>query len=131
MSTKKSASPRKGAARKPRTIKVVEEPTTEVAAPVESKPARATKPATEQTDKKLSAINAAVLVLRESNEPMNNKQLVEAMTTKGYWTSPGGKTPHATLFSAIQREIDKKGAESRFAKAERGKFSLTVAGANQ
>ena len=31
--------------------------------------------------------------------------MIDAMTTKGLWTSPGGKTPHATLYSAILREI--------------------------
>ena len=39
---------------------------------------------------------------------------------KDYWTSPGGKTPDATLYSAILREIDTKGAEARFVKTERG-----------
>ena len=32
-------------------------------------------------------------------EPMNAKEMIEAMAAKGYWTSPGGKTPHATLYS--------------------------------
>jgi hypothetical protein len=27
---------------------------------------------------------------------MNTKAMIEAMAAKGYWTSPGGKTPHAT-----------------------------------
>ena len=45
------------------------------------------------------------------------------MAAKGYWTSPGGQTPEATLYSALIREIAKKGAESRFKKTERGKFA--------
>jgi len=53
---------------------------------------------------------------------MNAKQMIEAMAKKGYWTSPGGKTPHATLYSAILREIHVKGKESRFVKADRGLF---------
>ena len=52
------------------------------------------------------------------------KQL-QVMAEKGYWTSPGGKTPHATLYSAITREIDTKGNDSRFKKAERGKFTAS------
>jgi hypothetical protein len=56
---------------------------------------------------------------------MNSKELVEAMTAKGYWTSPGGKTPHATLHAAISREIKTKGKESRFAKAGPGKFTAS------
>ena len=75
--------------------------------------------------KKVSCIDAAVKVLAESGEPMNCKQMIEAMTTKGYWTSPGGKTPQATLYAAILREIQNKGDDSRFRKVERGKFSAT------
>jgi hypothetical protein len=36
----------------------------------------------------------------------------------------GGQTPHATLFAALIREIKVKGTESRFAKVDRGQFSL-------
>ncbi len=50
--------------------------------------------------------------------------MIEAMATKGYWTSPDGATPWATLYSAISREIQVKGAESRFTKTERGKFAI-------
>jgi hypothetical protein len=56
---------------------------------------------------------------------MSCQELIGAMAAKGYWTSPGGKTPHATLYSAILREITTKGTASRFVKAERGKFTLT------
>ena len=45
------------------------------------------------------------------------------MTDAGYWTSPGGKTPHATLYSAILRDLA-KGDESRFVKTERGRFTV-------
>ncbi len=55
--------------------------------------------------------------------PMTAKELVEAAESKGYWKSPGGKTPHATVYSAIIREIAAKGSESRFRKTERGKFT--------
>jgi hypothetical protein len=34
----------------------------------------------------------------------------------------GGKTPHATLYSAITREFALKGNESRVLMTERGKF---------
>ena len=63
-------------------------------------------------------------MLSESAEPMNAKSLIDAMAAKGYWTSPGGQTPHATLFAALIREIKVKGAESRFAKVDRGQFAL-------
>ena len=63
-------------------------------------------------------------VLGEATEPMATKEMIEAMSAKGYWTSPGGQTPQATLYAALAREIKVKGAESRFAKAERGRFVL-------
>ena len=66
----------------------------------------------------------AAKVLAESKEPMNTKEMIEAMAAKGYWTSPGGKTPAATLYSALLREINTKGKESRFTKTERGKFAV-------
>jgi hypothetical protein len=49
---------------------------------------------------------------------MGCKELIE-----GLWKSPGGQTPWATLHAAIAREITKKGKESRFRKAQRGKFT--------
>jgi hypothetical protein len=66
-------------------------------------------------------------VLGESKEPLASKQMIEAMAAKGYWTSPGGKTPHATLYSAILREINVKGNDSRFRKTDRGHFTLSTA----
>lgn len=75
-------------------------------------------------DKKMSAIDAAAKVLGEAKEPLTSKQMIERMATKGYWTSPGGKTPHATLYAAIIREINQKGSESRFQKTDRGHFAL-------
>jgi hypothetical protein len=53
---------------------------------------------------------------------MTCQEMIDAMAAKGYWASPGGKTPSATLYSAILRELT-KGAESRFVKTERGKFT--------
>jgi hypothetical protein len=77
----------------------------------------------EAKDKKLSAIDAAAKVLTDTKQAMNAKELVEAMAAKNLWTSPGGKTPHATLYSAILREINTKGNDARFKKTERGKFA--------
>ena len=54
---------------------------------------------------------------------MNTKELIEAMAAKGLWISPGGKTPHATLYSAILRKINVKGRNARFKKTERGRFA--------
>ncbi len=76
------------------------------------------------TEKPLSCIAAALKILGECNEPLNTQQMIATMAEKGYWTSPGGKTPHATLYSAILREIITRGDESRFVKAERGLFKI-------
>jgi hypothetical protein len=73
---------------------------------------------------KLSCLDAAARVLAETGQAMSCPQLIEAMATKGYWSSPGGQTPAATLYSAILREIGKRQAEARFVKAERGQFAL-------
>jgi len=88
------------------------------------KPSKETKP---KADGKLSCIDAAAKVLAEKRTPMNTREMIEAMAAKKYWTSPGGKTPAATLYSAILREIQVKGKEARFAKTERGKFALAKA----
>ena len=79
-------------------------------------------------NKKLSALDAAAKVLAETGQPMSCKEMIEAMATKGYWTTPGGKTPHATLYASIAREIRDKGKDSRFKKSERGKFASTGVG---
>ncbi len=63
-------------------------------------------------------------MLGQKKKPMSAKELIEAMATKGYWKSHGGKTQHATLYSAMLREINTKGKDSRFKKTERGKFSI-------
>ena len=75
-------------------------------------------------NKKLSMLDAAVKILSESDEPMTTKALIEQMAAKGYWSSPNGKTPAQTLYAAILRETQKKGAEARFVKADRGLFKL-------
>ncbi|HEY3966871.1 MAG TPA: HTH domain-containing protein [Planctomycetaceae bacterium] len=55
---------------------------------------------------------------------MTTKAMIEAMATKGLWSSPNGQTPAATLYSAILREINSKGKESRFKKTDRGHFEI-------
>jgi hypothetical protein len=91
-------------------------------APKATKPAKAKK-AKEPKAKKVGALDAAATVLAGSKEALNCKEMIEAMAKKGLWTSPGGKTPHATLYSAIIREIAVKGKDSRFVKKDRGQFA--------
>jgi len=91
------------------------------------KPKKTRKKSTqvEAKAKKLSAVDAAAKVLAETGQPMACKEMIEAMAQKGYWSSPGGKTPASTLYSAITKEISTKGKESRFQKTDRGRFART------
>jgi hypothetical protein len=73
--------------------------------------------------KKVSALDAAAQVLAGSKQPMSCSELIDAMAAKRLWSSPGGKTPHATLYAAIAREISIRGNDSRFKKVERGMFA--------
>lgn len=81
------------------------------------------KPATKGGSKRMGALDAAVRVLRETKKPMKAKEIVEAILSKGYW-STGGKTPWATLYASIIREIAGKGKDARFKKTGRGTFAL-------
>jgi hypothetical protein len=94
------------------------------AEPEKAQEQEAQKAKAPRKEKKLSALDAAAKVLGESDQPMGCNEMIEAMGKKGYWSSPDGQTPAATLYSAILRELKKKGAESRFKKTERGKFTL-------
>jgi hypothetical protein len=92
-----------------------------------AKPRRAKKAAGEP--KRVSALDAAAQVLADSDQPLRAKELIEAMAERGLWSSPNGKTPEATLYAAILREINTKGDAARFRKVERGQFEHTgVAG---
>ena len=83
---------------------------------------KAPKPAKETKPKRISALDAAAQVLAASEVPMRAKEMIAAMEAKGLWRSPGGKTPEATLYAAIIREIAAKGSASRFKRHERGVF---------
>ena len=79
----------------------------------------------EPTSKKPSGLDAAARVLAEAAAPMAVKEIVKIAIEKGYWQS-SGVTPHATIYSAIIREIGQKGAESRFKKTDRGRFTTNA-----
>jgi len=111
MATKKKTTTKKTAPRKTSKGTATKKPT-------------AKKPAGKKANGKTSALDAAAKVLGESKEPLTTKEMIDAMEAKGYWKSPGGKTPDRTLYSAILREIVTKGKDARFAKTERGKFTL-------
>lgn len=82
----------------------------------------ARKLAADANPKRVSALDAAATVLKKAGKPMRSQEMIAAMTEAGLWSSPNGKTPHATLYSAILREIGTKGKEARFRKVDRGQF---------
>jgi hypothetical protein len=107
------------------------EPTAESSRGVTPMPAeeatKAERPLDQATPtNKLSALDAAAKVLGESGQAMSCAELIAAMAAKGYWSSPKGRTPAGTLYSAVLREIQTKGDQARFRKTERGKFALRV-----
>ena len=88
------------------------------------KGSKATKAANAPKKKKArkpSGLDLAAQVLAESKEPLNAKTIAERAIAAGWKTS--GKTPHATLYAAMIREIATKGKTARFRKADRGQFA--------
>lgn len=89
--------------------------------------AAATKRQKKNPDRKpkegLSMLDAAAQVMQAASEPMRCQDVITKMSEKGLWTSPGGKTPHATLYAAMTREIGVKGKDARFKKVDKGLFA--------
>jgi hypothetical protein len=77
-----------------------------------------------KTAKKMSCLDAAAKLLAETGQPMTCQELIAAMAAKGYWTSPAGKTPQATLYAGIVREMRTKKERARFRKMAPGRFAL-------
>ncbi|TVQ33614.1 MAG: hypothetical protein EA376_01800 [Phycisphaeraceae bacterium] len=75
------------------------------------------------TPKRISLLDAAATVLKDAKAPLQAKQIVDRVIERGLWTPGVGKTPHATLYAAMTREIAAKGKDSRFAKVDRGQFT--------
>ncbi len=107
----KRAAPKKAASKKA------------AATPAGSNQPAVKKAAPTQGDMKMCALDAAVKILSESKEPMRAKEMIARMAAKGYWKSPGGQTPAATLHAAMTREIITKGKIARFKKVDRGLFA--------
>lgn len=71
---------------------------------------------------RVSGLDAAVQILVEAGKPLGAGQIVETALAAGLWTT-GGKTPAATIYAAMLREIAAKGEGSRFRKVGRGLFA--------
>jgi hypothetical protein len=75
-------------------------------------------------ERKPSGLDLAAKVLAASKEPLAAKAITEATIAAGWKTN--GKTPHATLYAAIIREIAVKGKDARFKKTDRGLFTANA-----
>ena len=94
-------------------------PETKVTAKATVKPTAGAKP------KRVSCLDAAAQVLKDTGGPMQVRAMVTAMKDKGLWSSDAA-TPWATLYSAILREITTRKADSRLRKTDRGHFALNA-----
>ncbi|MDL5053342.1 winged helix-turn-helix domain-containing protein [Oscillatoria laete-virens NRMC-F 0139] len=72
-------------------------------------------------NKPMSGLDAAAKVLIDSKTALNAKEILQQIQEQNLWKT-SGKTPHATLYAAIIREIARKKHEARFRRAEKGKF---------
>jgi hypothetical protein len=92
---------------------------------LQPKAKKADKPKGAKAKKEGMSMTAAALkVLSEKGESMSCRDMIDAMATKGYWKSPGGLTPHNTLYSAFLRLIQKNGKSATIKKTEHGMFTL-------
>ncbi len=97
---------------------------TKAATKVTTKKSKSTKATGEKKPKRVSALDAAAQVLAKAGKPMRAQELIAAMAEQELWSSPAGKTPHATLYAAMMREARDKGTASRFKKVDRGQFAF-------
>jgi len=92
--------------------------------PTNARSAKATKTGSEANPKRLGGLDIAAKVLAGAGKPMSCKEIVGEMLTRKLWTTTG-KTPEATIYAAIIREISAKGNTARFKKSARGQFEAT------
>jgi len=97
-----------------------------VKAAEESRKAKKAKAAKPKGERKPGILTLAADVLKDAKAPMDCKAIVEKVLAKGLWQTKG-KTPAATLYAAIIREIATKGKDARFRKTDRGLFELSAA----
>lgn len=116
--------PPKGAKKAAKGAKPAKEPKLEAKAKPEAKAAKEPK-AKKEGPSKLSGLDAAAKILKDSGKAMNCKELVAAAFKQNLWRSEGA-TPEATISAAIGREIAAKGGDSRFVKKDRGLFAAAT-----
>ena len=104
------------------------EPEAESAAPEAEEEVDTPNPAPESggsPEKKLSLLNATLLVLKRSRTPLNTKEILAQVIEEGLWSPNGAKTPEQSLYSAFFREIkEKETPRVRKSAARRGAFEF-------
>lgn len=130
--------PEAASATEPETEAVDAESPSEAAPATESEAESAAPEAEEEVDtpnpapesggspeKKLSLLNAALLVLKRSRTPLNTKEILAQVIEEGLWSPNGAKTPEQSLYSAFFREIkEKETPRVRKSAARRGAFEF-------
>jgi len=118
----KGTNEKKATAKKSRTTVADGEPDAAAIA-AETTSEKKTRKKAVRKDGKMSGLDAAAKVLTDAGTPLNAKEILDRIQAADLWRT-SGKTPQATLYAAIIREIAAKGTDSRFRKMERGKFSV-------
>lgn len=72
----------------------------------------------------MSVLQAAKSVLQETGVPLHYRVITQRMIDRGLWETEG-KTPDATVSSAITGDIKKKGAYSLFQRTAEGVYALS------
>jgi hypothetical protein len=81
------------------------------------------EPAPVAPARRMSLVGAAVVILQRDECQLPVREILRRITESGLWSSPAGKTPEQTLYSAIIREIATKGTDARFRRGDqRGAF---------
>lgn len=97
------------------------------AKPKAAKPAKVKAKGDKPSKKRESLIDAAYEVLLAAGEAMKPIEIVTKAVEKKLWTPKAGKTPEATLSSAIRREIEADGRKARFKKTGPNQFVAIAA----
>lgn len=71
----------------------------------------------------MNVLQAAEIVLKEASKPLHYKEITQRMINRGLWQTDG-KTPDATVNSAITMDIKKKGTHSLVQRADEGVYVL-------
>lgn len=71
----------------------------------------------------MTVLDATYSVLLEAEEPLHYRAITSRILESGRW-SPAGKTPEATVNSALGTDIRTRGSASRFRKVRRGIYAL-------